>query len=432
MKQILRTALVLTFFITSLKGQSGSINNTLGSGGTFTVKDGSTTFLTLSQTDGYLTLGKNLALSGTTSSTTGVVTKNGSSFIHDYHPSGATGFNTFLGILSGNFTMSGTSTQASYNTAVGASSLAFLTTGNTNSAFGYSSLFSTATGTANCAFGYKSLTSNDAGSENCAMGYEALRDNTSSDNCAFGYQALNKNTSGSNNCGFGFVSLNANVSGNSNSAFGAWSLANNTGSSNTGFGYSAGSNITSGSNNTCIGYNAQPSSATVSNQITLGDGSISSLRCNTTSISSLSDARDKKNIKDLSLGIDFLMSIRPRQFNWDRREWYADRKPDGSKIQETPTAGFISQELDEAQTGAHAEWLNLVLKNNPDRLEATPGNLLPIMVKAIQDLKTENDALKNELIALRSSLAEEVKKEVKEILLKAVQAEEQATKVSLK
>lgn len=36
-----------------------------------------------------------------------------------------------------------------------------------------------------------------------------------------------------------------------------------------------------------------------------------------------------------------------------------------------------------------------MLKDNPDKFEATAGNLLPIMVKAIQELKAENDALKD-------------------------------------
>lgn len=58
-----------------------------------------------------------------------------------------------------------------------------------------------------------------------------------------------------------------------------------------------------------------------------------------------------------------------------------------------PTAGFIAQELDTAQINAQAEWLNLVLKTNPDRLEATSGNLLPIIVKALQELKVANDSL---------------------------------------
>lgn len=90
------------------------------------------------------------------------------------------------------------------------------------------------------------------------------------------------------------------------------------------------------------------------------------------------------------------MKLKPRLYNWDKREWYGDNVSDGSKMKETPTAGFIAQELDEVQTSENAEWLNLVLKDNPNKLEATPGNLLPIVVKSIQDLKTENDGLKAE------------------------------------
>ena len=161
--------------------------------------------------------------------------------------------------------------------------------------------------------------------------------------------------------------------------------------------------LTTGSNVTCIGYNAQPSSATVSDEITLGNSSIGTLRCNTATISTLSDARDKKNIRDLNLGIGFLMKVKPRLFRWDRREWYENKFADGSKMQESPTAGFIAQELDEVQMGEHAEWLKLVLKDNPDRLEATPGNLLPIIVKAVQDVKQEKD---EEIAKLKANIDE--------------------------
>jgi Chaperone of endosialidase len=120
---------------------------------------------------------------------------------------------------------------------------------------------------------------------------------------------------------------------------------------------------------------------------------------------SLSDARDKKNISELSLGLDFITKLLPRQFNWDKREWYDNNVSDGSKMKEAPTAGFIAQELDEAQTSAGVEWLNLVLKDNPEKWEATYGNLLPVMVKAIQELKTENDELKNRNETLEERLA---------------------------
>jgi hypothetical protein len=71
-------------------------------------------------------------------------------------------------------------------------------------------------------------------------------------------------------------------------------------------------------------------------------------------------------------------------------------------MKEEPTAGFIAQEFDEVQKTENAEWLNLVLKDNPEKWEATYGNLLPVMVKAIQELSIKNEKLeitKNEEIA---------------------------------
>ena len=112
------------------------------------------------------------------------------------------------------------------------------------------------------------------------------------------------------------------------------------------------------------------------------------------------------------------MKVKPREFNWDRREWYENGISDGSKIQDHPTAGFIAQEFDSLQTSEHTEWLNLVLKSNPDKLEATYGNLLPIIVKAIQDLKQEKDELKNKLDEIsfaNKQLAEQNQNLVQEI-----------------
>lgn len=431
MKTTLFTSMLFVMLAASLYSQSGSINNTLGSGGTFTIKDGSKTFLSLSQSTGYLSLNNCLTLPTTTGATVGVIFKGTDRFIHDYSVAGTVGLNTFVGINSGNFTMSGSGGQASMNAAFGNSSLSSLISGTYNSAFGFQSLHSNAVGDDNSAFGSYALTANSA-SNNSAFGFGTLVDNISgTNNCAFGNVSLWTNISGGDNCAFGVHSLYYNSAGSNSSAFGSYALNNNTASSNSAFGYSAGSNITIGSNNTCIGYQTYASSATVSNEITLGDGNITTLRCQVISITALSDARDKKNIKDLPLGVDFLMKVKPCEFNWDRRDWYKDGKPDGSKMQTTPTAGFIAQELDEVQTKENAEWLNLVLKNNPDKLEATPGNLLPIIVKAIQELKTENDELKNEVITLRASIAERVKKEVKAALLKAVQQEDAPTKISL-
>ena len=431
MKKTIFAIMVLLMAPALLYAQS--INNTLGEGGTFSIKDGSTTFLTLSQSDGYLDVNNSLTLPATTSSSLGVIFKGADRFIHNYTASGTLGKNTFVGFNAGNFSMSMNvnAWDASYNTGVGYSTLTSLTTGYFNSAFGSSSLRSNSTGIQNTAFGYNSLQGNTSGENNTVMGAAAgYSITTSPRNTAVGSFALFSNTENGENTIMG-DHAGYNLTGGSNTAIGLQSLFSATGSNNTAVGWSAGYSITAGTNNTCIGYQADASSATATNEITLGNSSVTTLRCNQPTITSLSDARDKRNIRDLSLGLEFLMSVKPRLYNWDRRDWYTNGKPDGSKMQTAPTAGFIAQELDEVQKKENAEWLNLVLKNNPDKFEATPGNLLPIMVKAIQELKTENDALKKEVGTLRASIIEQVKKEVKAALLKAVQQEDAPTKVSL-
>ena len=397
----------LFFLAASLMYSQSDIVNTLGTGGVFNIKDGSTNYLTVTQSTGEVNILKGLRLELTGNNTRrGVIFKGSDRFVHDFAPTGAPGENTFIGINSGNFSMIYSSgNDASYNTGVGASSLNSLTKGTGNSAFGYWSLNLTTTGSNNTAVGDGALLYNTTGNENTALGASALVINdTGFDNTAVGVASIYANTTGHENTAVGKNSLFFNSTGFQNTAIGHHSLQANNGNYNTALGYNAGSSVNTGFNLTLLGIDANPSSGAASNQITLGNTFVTSLRCNVQTITSLSDARDKKNIKDLDLGIDFLMKIKPRQFNWDRREWYPDNKSDGSKMNEEPTAGFIAQELDEVQTSENADWLNLVLKDNPEKLEATPGNLLPIIIKAIQDLKKENDELKVTNVELTSRL----------------------------
>lgn len=429
----LAIVVMITLATSSLIFSQNNITNTLGTGGTFTIKDGLTTFFTIDQSDGRITLPI------TTGPSIGVIFKGADKFIHDFAPTGSIGGNTFIGINSGNFTMTFSSgndasvntgvgvnalsslttgggnnalgfnslasnTTGSNNSAIGQNSLRDNTTGNGNIALGHSALFFNTTGSFNTALGYTTLLNNLTGSENTALGWSSLRFNTASQNTAVGSYSLYLNMTGSENTTIGHKSLYSNSAGIQNTAVGDSALYLNTGSYNTAIGYNAGSNVTTGANLTLLGIDANPSSPTSIDQITLGNIFVTSLRCNVQNISSLSDARDKQNIKELDLGIDFLMKIKPRLYNWDKREWYEDNKSDGSKMKEEPTAGFIAQELDEVQTAENVEWLNLVLKDNPEKLEATPGNLLPVIVKAIQDLKKENDVLKAENVALATRL----------------------------
>ena len=104
---------------------------------------------------------------------------------------------------------------------------------------------------------------------------------------------------------------------------------------------------------------------------------------NHTSISSLSDRRDKTDIIELTAGLDFINTLTPRQFKWQTR--------DGNNKDGLIRAGFIAQELQEAQKDY--EFLDLVMDNNPDKLEAKQEHLIPVLVKAIQELSAKVTAL---------------------------------------
>jgi len=161
-----------------------------------------------------------------------------------------------------------------------------------------------------------------------------------------------------------------------------------TGNNNTAIGMNAGCTLTTGANNTLIGFNAAPSAITVSNEITLGNSSITAIRAQVTSITSLSDGRDKTHIRDIPVGLDFLNSIRPVEFKWNMR--------DGAKVGVTDT-GFIAQDLQEVQEEIGYTLPGLVYEENPDRLEAAYGKLLPVLVKAIQELSEKNAELERRI-----------------------------------
>jgi hypothetical protein len=171
-------------------------------------------------------------------------------------------------------------------------------------------------------------------------------------------------------------------------------------------GYQAGGFHSSGSNNIFLGTNAAGSTNTASNEITLGDSSITALRCQVTSITSLSDQRDKHSIEDLPVGLALINALRPRRYKWDKRDWYVDEveredgvtdyvpvPQDGSRAQNDWNEGFVAQEAKAALEAAGASWFPLVYETNPEKLEMSSGKLIPVLVKAIQELTARLEAL---------------------------------------
>jgi hypothetical protein len=251
----------------------------------------------------------------------------------------------------------------------------------------------------NTVFGYQALQNNTGGINNVAVGFNALQKNLSGDNVAIGYNALQANIGGPYNVAVGSKALEL-CTGTANIAIGDSALGNNTtGSDNVAVGHIAGSGNIDGSYNTFIGYFANNSGSyinstalgysaqvTASNQIVLGNSAITSLNCATQTITGLSDRRDKKDITPLESGINFIEKLQPVNFKWNMR--------DGGKI-DIPEIGFIAQDLQEVQKETNTVIPNLVDEHNPEKLGAAYGTLLPVMVKAIQDLNNKNKELDN-------------------------------------
>jgi hypothetical protein len=275
------------------------------------------------------------------------------------------------------------------NTALGTSALPSCTTGQNNVAIGASSLQNLITGTDNIAIGSFAAYTQPANFDTIAIGTDALRFCTDFGNVAIGPRSLRLLVTGFDNCAVGKGSCQNTTNGSGNTAFGVYSgLTFLTGNNNTFIGFSAGdATLLNGSNNTSIGYNAEPSTSFASNQITLGNASVTSLRCAVTSITSLSDERDKDEITDLSAGLDFINEIKPVSFTWN------DRDEEGKH--DIKDSGFTAQNLKEVQEKYNlSDELKLVNEDNPEKLEASYGRLIPVLVKAIQDLSREIEILK--------------------------------------
>jgi len=208
----------------------------------------------------------------------------------------------------------------------------------------------------------------------------------SNENVVVGPLNMTNNTTGYRNTSVGTKALSANTIGSGNVAVGYQTLFQNTsGSGNTAVGYNAGYANVIGVNNTYIGNQATGNCPNESNVITLGNTAIKTLRCQAGSITSLSDQRDKKDIIPLEVGLDFINSLHPVEFVWETR--------DGQKTNQKDI-GFIAQQLLNAQDQTGHLIPGLVNDENPDKLEASYGKLIPVLVKAIQELTEEIKRLK--------------------------------------
>jgi hypothetical protein len=278
--------------------------------------------------------------------------------------------------------------------------------------------------TTNTAYGYDALTSNTTGAYNVGVGFDALKLSTSSQfSTAVGYSALSSNLIGSINTAVGALALQKNVAGISNTAIGHGSLAEVigngyiSGSRNTAIGsYSQASNVsgqenvsvgssalnvnTSGSYNVAIG-NSSLGGCTGSSNLEIRSGNFPAFNItnqnNYISLGSsqstmayikiawtiTSDARDKMNFGDVPHGLEFVTKLKPVS--------YQHKLSREEEVAHGPVRyGFLAQDILELEPDDSV----IIDANDPESLRLTESNLFAVLVKAIQELKSELDDYK--------------------------------------
>ncbi len=195
-----------------------------------------------------------------------------------------------------------------------------------------------------------------------------------------------------------------------NTAIGATALLSNTsGYSNTALGHSALFFNTTGYNNTVIGFNAACSGygisiTTQNNHVVLGNSSVQALICSA-SITGHSDGRDKKDVESLNFsGLAYINALIPRKFVWNMRKCVGSKK-DITEI------GFIAQEVESVQNSVYAvpgivstydvDYTDPETNEHvvTDQKLITQSTLIPILVKAIQELTVRVELLETALQA---------------------------------
>ncbi|HAS91991.1 MAG TPA: hypothetical protein DCS12_07090 [Clostridiales bacterium] len=276
-----------------------------------------------------------------------------------------------------------------------------------------------------------SLTLNNGGNpkRSIAIGHNAAQMSTGEDNVIVGAHSSKGMVTGNQNVAIGAYSMASAGNVFENVAIGYNALYGITGSGNTAIGHGAGDLATSETNITCIGKNAQ---ITGSNQIQLGDSSTTVYAYGP--VQDRSDKRDKADIRDTVLGLDFIKELRPVDFRWDLRDDYVEiveteyeeivptpygkpqtqkvkiisskEKPkDGSKKRTRFHHGLIAQEVKTTMDKLGVDfggYQDHKIKGGKDVLTIGYEELIGPMIKAIQEQNEIIKKLEARIVVLES------------------------------
>lgn len=321
--------------------------------------------------------------------------------------------------------------QGYRNTAISSGgALAKVTTGIDNIAVGNRTLNNNTTGVFNIALGNGALYRNTNGSHNIAIGVNSLYNSNTGGNIGIGTHSLYNNT-GLENIGIGLYALLGNKSGNENTGIGYKALEKNTtGSKNVAIGHEALSNSTF--NNT-IGVGVA-TDVTGDNQAQIGNSNVT-VYCYG-AVQNRSDERDKTDIQDTNLGLNFLMKLRPREYRWDYREDYINHEAKERELEDIENLeitekekekkreeilkkyslenvikdgkqkgwrlhqGFIAQEVFETMRELGVDfggYQDHSINGGKDVLSLGYEEFIPVLVKGLQEQQKEIEELKNKI-----------------------------------
>jgi hypothetical protein len=120
--------------------------------------------------------------------------------------------------------------------------------------------------------------------------------------------------------------------------------------------------------------------------------SAGTINATSTTISAISDQRLKENVQDIDAGLDKIMALKPRKFDWKAGKG-KDIKGD---------RGFIAQEFETVFPDMIDTWKDPAPEGQ-EPYKSVRADLIPVLVKAIQELKAELDTVKAELAAMKGT-----------------------------
>jgi hypothetical protein len=121
-----------------------------------------------------------------------------------------------------------------------------------------------------------------------------------------------------------------------------------------------------------------------------GNGTINST---STSITGISDIRFKENIRDLDDGLNVVMALKPRKFDWK----------EGKGANTKNARGFIAQEFEQVLPDLIGEWLEEAPEGEEPYKSVSP-DLIPTLVKAIQELNAKVETQATTIATLQNKI----------------------------